>query len=450
MDLEQQNYRGLYWTLWRWADLKGWLLNIGRVIWVTAQNLYVIPAHCLWMALIWIPITSLAGRDTYLQVEEYFFRRILGLVGSWGATAGYKIAESGDRLDDIFHKHRFLFMPNHQSTADVPLCMSLFSSIGLNGAVRGSDKVMWIMDKIFKFTNFGLVAWIHDDFFILAGKDNRDKSLVELKDHLRDVFLPKKRRCLVMFPEGGFLKKRKPVSHRFASKNNLPLLEYCTLPRTGALEVIIDCLVTDTRAATTASNGSCATATADYNSNGSSKTGTSSPSTQELLPTSDTSSNSTRQRNNAANGVVSALQKSPTSVSESSSNVCEETLSKIVDVTIAYPERDNPLDLLDIIAAVKPPCTTHVHYRVFDIKDVPTTNPEELRHWMYRLYIEKEAMLEEFYRTGVFPHKMFDKQANPPTVLRQSYRQVALTNIFYFLSSLGFYWLGSSAYRAVF
>ena len=112
-------------------------------------------------------------------------------------------------------------MPNHQSTADVPLCMSLFSSIGLNGAVRGSDKVMWIMDKIFKFTNFGLVAWIHDDFFILAGKDNRDKSLVELKDHLRDVFLPKKRRCLVMFPEGGFLKKRKPVSHRSVLKFHL-------------------------------------------------------------------------------------------------------------------------------------------------------------------------------------------------------------------------------------
>ena len=73
---------------------------------------------------------------------------------------------------------RFLFMPNHQSTADVPLCMSLFSSIGLNGAVRGSDKVMWIMDKIFKFTNFGLVAWIHDDFFILAGTiTNKSKFL---------------------------------------------------------------------------------------------------------------------------------------------------------------------------------------------------------------------------------------------------------------------------------
>ena len=56
---------------------------------------------------------------------------------------------------------------------------------------------------------------------------------------------------------------------------------------------------------------------------------------------------------------------------------------------------------------------------------VPTTNPEELRHWMYRLYIEKEAMLEEFYRTGVFPHKMFDKQANPPTGLW------SLTRFFY-------------------
>ena len=60
----------------------------------------------------------------------------------------------------------------------------------------------------------------------------------------------------------------------------------------------------------------------------------------------------------------------PNLIDVDSSNVCEETLSKIVDVTIAYPERDNPLDLLDIIAAVKPPCTTHVHYRVFDIKDV--------------------------------------------------------------------------------
>ena len=27
---------------------------------------------------------------------------------------------------------------------------------------------MWIMDKVFLFTNFGWVSWMHDDFFILA------------------------------------------------------------------------------------------------------------------------------------------------------------------------------------------------------------------------------------------------------------------------------------------
>jgi len=31
------------------------------------------------------------------------------------------------------------------------------------------------------------------------------------------------------------------------------------------------------------------------------------------------------------------------------------------------------------------------------------TDPEELRQWMYRLYFEKEKLLEDFYRTGAFP-----------------------------------------------
>lgn len=43
------------------------------------------------------------------------------------------------------------------------------------------------MDKVFKFTNFGVVSWMHDDFFILAGRDNRDTSLVHLKRHLSEV-----------------------------------------------------------------------------------------------------------------------------------------------------------------------------------------------------------------------------------------------------------------------
>ena len=110
-----------------------------------------------------------------------------------------------------------MVLPNHQSTADVPLLMSIFTArIGL------TNKVMWIMDRVFKFTNFGIISWMHDDFFIRfglntslsfllklflrSGKAGRELTLVELKDHLVNVFLKKQRQYLVLFPEGGFLR----------------------------------------------------------------------------------------------------------------------------------------------------------------------------------------------------------------------------------------------------
>ena len=75
---------------------------------------------------------------------------------------GFEVVESGDRLDKSA-KENILFMPNHQSTADVPLCMTLFNARG-----NFAGRVMWIMDRVFKYSNFGCVSWMHDDFFILA------------------------------------------------------------------------------------------------------------------------------------------------------------------------------------------------------------------------------------------------------------------------------------------
>lgn len=47
---------------------------------------------------------------------------------------------------------------------------------------------------------------------------------------------------MVLFPEGGFLRKRLEVSQRYATKNNLPILENVTLPRIGALKAIMEVL----------------------------------------------------------------------------------------------------------------------------------------------------------------------------------------------------------------
>jgi len=289
------------------------------------------------------------------------------MVSCWCYSAGYQIAESGDSLDECLGK-TILYMPNHQSTADVPFLMHIFTSrFGYSG------KVMWLMDKVFKFTNFGVVSWIHDDFFIQAGKETRDQSLIELRSHLKRVFVQKTRNCLVLFPEGGFLRKRKAVSQQFAKKKDLPLLEHVTVPRTGALDVIMD----------------------------------------EIGPRGKTANSS--------------------------------HISKIVDVTIAYPE-GKPLDLQNIISGYRPPCVTHVHYRIFDADSVPT-NSEELFKWMVKLYEEKEKMLEKFYKTGEFPYKMYTPAGSPPKMLKLCGHQYALGHVLFIVCNVLLYMSYASLFK---
>lgn len=55
--------------------------------------------------------------------------------------------------------------------------------------------------------------------------------------------------------------------------------------------------------------------------------------------------------------------------SSKASNEYSGTLDKIVDVTIAYPE-GKPLGLFDILSAWRDPCAIHVHYKIYDIKQV--------------------------------------------------------------------------------
>ncbi|CAB1342696.1 unnamed protein product [Coregonus sp. 'balchen'] len=99
-------------------------------------------------------------------------------------------------------------------------------------------KMMWLMDHVFKYTNFGLVSLIHGDFFIRQGKAYRDKQLIYLKDHLDRYYHSRERKWIVLFPEGGFLRKRRETSQAFAKKNSLPPLTHVTLPRLGATQVV--------------------------------------------------------------------------------------------------------------------------------------------------------------------------------------------------------------------
>lgn len=340
-----------------------------RTIWVTVNNLYAIPASLIWMTLL-SPI-YLINPLLYNELEEVFFSWMLSMVACWTWSAGYEVAESGADLDLVKHE-KLLIMPNHQSTADVPLLMTIFSA-----RVGFCNKIMWIMDRVFKFTNFGVISWMHDDFFILAGKANRDSSLVRLREHLSKVFLPKNRKYLVLFPEGGFLRKRKEISQQFAKKKDLPMLEHCTLPRTGALDVIMSAL------------------------------GPQRASQEKEMP--------------------NEILHPPT----------EKYIQKIVDVTVAFPE-GRPLDLQSIVTGWRPSCITHVHYRVFDSRDLPQTS-EELFSWMVRLYEEKEELLSKYYETGEFPYDHFDAEARPPKVLNHDPLRFLVIHAFFIFSNYIFY-----------
>ncbi|CAH3976637.1 unnamed protein product [Pieris brassicae] len=70
--------------------------------------------------------------------------------------------ESGDE-PTVCTNRRTLVLANHQSTADVPMLMSTW-----NPRPGVLSNLMWIMDRVFKFTNFGIVSMLHKDFFIQA------------------------------------------------------------------------------------------------------------------------------------------------------------------------------------------------------------------------------------------------------------------------------------------
>ncbi|XP_055376139.1 acyl-CoA:lysophosphatidylglycerol acyltransferase 1-like isoform X2 [Condylostylus longicornis] len=208
---------------------------IGRFCFVIINNIYCIPTYVVWMGLL-LPLKRL-NPDAYYKIEGLLFHWLLAVVSLWSYTAGYNIVEVGDDIEECRTK-KTLIIANHQSTADVPLLMANF-----NAKEGVLPNIMWIMDRLFKYTNFGIVSIIHQDFFIASGKGNRDESVECLKTHIKNSFLKRNRKWMVLFPEGGFLRKRREVSQRFAKKNNFPFLQHVTLPRVGALKAIMDVMV---------------------------------------------------------------------------------------------------------------------------------------------------------------------------------------------------------------
>jgi lysophosphatidylglycerol acyltransferase 1 len=152
-------------------------------------------------------------------------------------------------------------------------------------------------------------------------------------------FGPLNRKWIYLFPEGGFLWKRKETSQAYAKKNGYPVLEHVTLPRIGAMQAILETLSPE----------------------GIKLYGDQMP--KDLKPT--------------------------------------RPLKWLIDITIGYP-KGHAMDLMTIICGWRPPCDTTMHYRKYPIEELPLDS-DALTAWLYERFIEKEELLKEFHETGKFP-----------------------------------------------
>ncbi|KAI5638928.1 acyl-CoA:lysophosphatidylglycerol acyltransferase 1-like [Phthorimaea operculella] len=236
---------------------------------------------------------------------------------------------------------------------------------------------------------------------LLSGKAKRDQSLEELKIHIHNSYIPLGRQFMVLFPEGGFLHKRKEISQRFAEKNNLPKLEYVSLPRAGAMKIIME----------------------------------------EIGPlsTRDLGASSSRQARNRDITDDNFNRNNSKMILDTK---CGEHIEWILDVTVAYPERV-PLHLSDIVCGIRDPCATHLHYRLYPANEVPS-DTEGMTRWLYDRFIEKNDMLEEFYRTGRFPSKGDVTYHERP--VRQDNLRFLILHLFFIASTIFQYQMFSFIY----
>lgn len=119
-----------------------------------------------------------------------------------------------------------LVIPNHQESGDVPLMFQMFSCYPQN-------VLLWVMDAIFKKTHFGLVSWVHGDYFI--------KPRIFESNHLTNHCLENtNKNTFILFPEGGFRYKKVESSSKYSDKMNLPKLRNVVWPRVGAFKDLTD------------------------------------------------------------------------------------------------------------------------------------------------------------------------------------------------------------------
>lgn len=163
-------------------------------------------------------------------------------------------------------------------------------------------------------------------------------------------------------------------------KNNLPLLQYVTLPRIGAIKTIIEELGPGQ------DSSELAESTPPQSIKNLNKVINcendefyiDNEYTSQQTPPSTPLKNAYNTNNHGKNG-MNGKKVAPRRIIEDDENLKEKigeaeissrkTLKYVLDITIAYPD-GTPLDLGDIVTGIRRACQTHLLYRLYRCSEV--------------------------------------------------------------------------------
>jgi len=220
------------------------------------------------LILILISPVYLVSKPWFYHIELIGYDWLATLVASFTYLNGFKLESAGDieLLKEIIKNQadKAIVISNHQSLSDVPVIMNFWLGLNEKGkdgknkdgkwsGKNGYRGVTWVMDYVISYTHWGWVCSAHSDFFLLQGGDMnccmKACKGIKTKEQLRDMerrrlaqHIPiafERHRFLTLFPEGGLFCNRKASSDRFAEKAGIAKLDYVTIPRMGALEIIV-------------------------------------------------------------------------------------------------------------------------------------------------------------------------------------------------------------------
>jgi lysophosphatidylglycerol acyltransferase 1 len=115
------------------------------------------------------------------------------------------------------------------------------------------------------------------------------------------------------------------------------------------------------------------------------------------------------------------------------------SLKYIVDLTFAYPN-GKALNFAGFAIGTAPPSDFALHYRCYPANEIPL-DAEGLTKWIYDRYVEKEALLDVYYKTGTFPklpsaHENNKVLENPRQVMVNERLIFSLNLLFIFSSAV--------------